>query len=335
MRLDPAVEQRVARWATGHHAHVRRVDALRLGHTRHTLDRSRATGVLVRKNDRVLMIAGAPDTPEGDLYAAVFGGTDEGVASHLSAAALYGWRRHPPVPHLTVPYGRGTRGIAIVHRSNVPAIDRTVVGVIPATTPARTVVDCATVLSGDALDELVDAALVSGKVGRKAIEAAADRASVRPGRKGDPDLRRSLDIWNPGIERDSIPEARLFRLVRSWGHPEPVPLYVVRDHAGLLVCELDVAWPDYLAALEYDAPATHNPRVWSRDERRCGGAERLGWTIVPVDKTDLMPGGHARLRSILDRLLQPRADDPHDAGSRRDPGPARGPDAGGPRRRPA
>lgn len=308
MRLDPEIERRTARWAADHHAHITRADAYAIGHTRDTLLRCSATGTLERRTARVFRFAGAPRTPEGELYAAVADGPRGTVASHISAAALFGWRRHPALPHVTVPYGGNTRLTAAVHRSRLDRVDATVVGVIPATTPARTLVDCAAVVAFGSLCEIVDAAFISGRVRRDAVEQAIERASRRPGRRGIPLLREALDIWRPGIERDSVAEARLFRLLIAWGFPAPVTLHAVRDASGQVLCELDAAWPNQLVALEYDSLAHHGPRRWARDERRVSAARALGWTVIPVDKTDLQPGGHQRLRAAIAAAL---------AGSRR------------------
>lgn len=303
MRLDPVIEQQVARWAASHHGYLHRRELLAMGHTPDTLKARWRSGQLERVTTRVSRVPGAPRTPVGELYAAVLDGPPGTRASSLSACALYSWRAHPALPHVTVPYGGNTRLVAAVHRSAIDPVDATVVGVVPATTPARTLVDVAAVLAADELAELVDLAITSGTVRRSAVEACIDRLTVRPGRKGIPNLRDALAIWQPGIERDSVAEARLFRLLVAWGFPPPLPLYVIRDENGLAVCEVDAAWPDRRVGLEYDSEAHHGPRRWAADERRAAGARALGWTIIPVDKTDVRPGGHDRLRSLLRDLL--------------------------------
>jgi len=81
----------------------------------------------------------------------------------------------------------------------------------------------------------------------------------------------------------------------------------IRPSSGV-VCEIDAAWPDDRVGLDYDSPEFHGPRRWGRDEDRHAAAEALGWDFVSVDKTDLMPGSHARFRGELTALLGTTAD---------------------------
>ena len=309
MRLDPDIERRAAHFAATHHGYLPLAAALELGHTPETLERRVRSGVLERPWPGLYRVAGSPRTWQGDTYAAVAAAPTGSVASHMSSAALLGYWLPPPLPHVTVPRGANARGrLARVHQSAVPERDRTMIGVIAATHPARTVVDCAALLPFEALCELIDAARVAGRIRHGSVEAAMARASTRPGRKGFPALPEALAVWNPAIEHDSVAEARLFRLVVRWGFPAPVTLYVVRDSSGRPVCEIDAAWPDDRVGLDYDSPEFHNPRRWGRDEARHAAAEALGWDFVSVDKTDLMPGGQTRFRSELTELLGGKGD---------------------------
>jgi len=162
---------------------------------------------------------------------------------------------------------------AKVHRSDLQDVDRTTIGVIPVTTPARAVIDAASVLDLARLCELVDAGLTAGKPTRQALELAVARVARRPGRKGIPRLRTALEVWAPGIVHDSVAEARLFRLLEAWRFPLPIALHVIRDAGGHAVCETDAAWPASRVALDYDSARYHGPRRWKRDEQRHAAAE--------------------------------------------------------------
>jgi hypothetical protein len=64
------------------------------------------------------------------------------IASHLTAAALFGAWRPPVLPHVLGPRGRsGRAGLELVHTGTVGAADRCFVDRIPCTTPARTLLD--------------------------------------------------------------------------------------------------------------------------------------------------------------------------------------------------
>jgi hypothetical protein len=303
MRIDPIVDQRTARIAERHYGFVTRTQATEAGHTESSL-RTRVRNGLLERRGRLYRVPGAPRSWQGDVYAAVSNGSTTTVASAMTAAALFGIWVPPLVPHITVPRA-GNRRVpgAVVHRSDLDPKDWTLVGVIRTTTPARTLVDCAGLLQSDQVCELVDAAFVAGLATAASVEQAIARASAAPGRKGIPLLRQALAIWSPGIERDSVAEARLFRLLISWGFPPPEALYVIRTPDGDPVCEVDAAWPQRKVALEYDSSQHHHERRWATDERRAGAAKALGWEVVPVEKTDLRPGGHRRLRDQLTALL--------------------------------
>jgi hypothetical protein len=286
----PDIERRAAAFAARHYGYLLRTVALELGHTDETLEARVANGTFDHPSAPLFRYAGAPRSWQGDAYAAVASGPPGTVAGYMTAAALFGVCPPPPVPHVIVPYGANTRILnAKVHRSDLQAVDRTTIGVIPVTTPARALIDAASVLDLARLCELVDAGLTAGKPTRQALELAVARLTRRPGRKGIPMLRTALEVWAPGIGHDSVAEVRMFRLLKAWRFPLPIPLYVIRDAAGRAVCETDAAWPDSRVALDYDSVRYHGPRRWPRDEQRHAGAEALGWTFVSVDKTDLMP----------------------------------------------
>ncbi|MBA2279937.1 MAG: hypothetical protein H0W25_01695 [Acidimicrobiia bacterium] len=253
----------------------------------------------------VYVAGGAPDTPHQRVLLACTGGAAGAVASFLTCAALFGLWAFPLLPHVTVRRRSSARSrLAVVHRADLDPKDVTMVGIIPCTTPARMLVDCASVLAADELQEMVDAAFVRGVVTYDGVLTAIARASARPGRKGIPMLLRALDAWAPGITHDSVPEARLFRLLVAWGYPVPQTLYKVFTDDGEFVAEVDGAWPDRKVALEYEGALAHAPSKHAHDESRYDAVRRVAWTVVPVSKADLRPGNHDRLRADIDRALR-------------------------------
>lgn len=98
-----------------------------------------------------------------------------GVASHLSAAAYYGWKvlEQPGTPQVVVPRDRKVRsgrGMRVRYRDLAPEEVRR-----PGVTePLRTVLDCARDLYWDAALAVADSALRSGEVdATRLVEAAA------------------------------------------------------------------------------------------------------------------------------------------------------------------
>jgi hypothetical protein len=249
----------------------------------------------------VYVSAGSVPTAERALMVACLAGGKDAVASHLSAAALLGFARHPKVPHVTVPAGRSGRfGGAILYRSSVPGQDRTAVGRIPCTRPARTLVDCAAVVSADGLEDLVDSAFCRYK-GLTVNGVFSSLARVRPDgwRKGSVALRRALEAWSRGARAGSPMEMRLFRRLEEWGFPLPERQMVIVDERGRFVARADVGWSRIRLVLEYESDQYHPPRRWTADDARAKRVRDVGYRIEQVYKEDLWPWS-TRLRDILE-----------------------------------
>jgi hypothetical protein len=85
---------------------------------------------------------------------------------------------------------------------------------------------------------------------------------------------------------ESPPESWLRLLVADAGFPLPEPQFEVRDLEGRLVYRLDMAWPEFRVALEYDGYEAHEGRAEADAERDRRLAGR-GWTVVRARAQDL------------------------------------------------
>ncbi len=299
--------QQVALLASRQHAVITRSQALEAGLSRHDIAGRRARGEWLSPIKGIYVVSGAPETWRQQLTIALLA-APAAVASYFSAAALFGLVEPPSVPHITVPRGASGRlgDIAEVHWAHLEAADICGVGGVPCTRPARTVVDCARVLGYGALCNLVDKALVRGRVpSAAAIRSAARRASRSPGRGGLPALERALDVWTPGPRPGSEAEMRLIRRLVDWGFPIPERQIRIFDGDGLLVARVDCGWRAFRVGFEYEGAEFHGPRRWEADDRREDRIEALGWRIEPVDKFDLRPSS-TRLRDLLSPLFAAR-----------------------------
>ena len=269
--------------------------------------RNSESGRWLRGARGVYAVAGAPATPEQRAIVACLQGPDGTVASHLTAAALFGLVPAPETPHVTVP-GRASgrfRG-AVVHHTRRP-LERSEIcraRSVPCTTPARTLVDCAEVLGYDALRDLIDTALGRGLTKPLAVLRAAERASRAPGRKGVGEVHEMLEVWMSGSPRRSPGEMRLLRQIERWGLPVPECQHVIRDHEGRFVARVDLAAVARKVVLDYDGEEHHGPRQREADERRQVRIEALGWHVERVRKRDLRPPA-TKLRRRLEALLGP------------------------------
>lgn len=243
---------------------------------------------------------GAEPTWKQALWVALLAGPKATMASHLSAAALRGLLPPPDVPHVTVPRAASGRfGGAVVHHATVAPADRCRFNRVPATSVARTIVDCAVLLDQETLDKLVDAAIGRSLTSYRKIKAAWDRAG--PVRAADR-LTAALAPYTGGAEPRSEKEAHVLRVLHSWGLPPPVTQYVIRDKDGRFLAKVDFAWPDWRFGLEYKGDEFHPPRAWARDDCRLARIEAVAWRIEEADRFDLRPSS-TRLRTLLTGVL--------------------------------
>ncbi|SIQ97394.1 hypothetical protein [Micromonospora avicenniae] len=216
----------------------------------------------------------------------------------LSAAALYGVGTVPPdqpidalVPAGSAagtsggrPSGRpeSTRasprrgpmaGLRVHHGEIVPAdvVDRA--GIL-VTSPARTCWDVARWL--DVVEAVV---VIDGLLARRLTDVAALReyALARAGRRGWRSLLRGADLADAGAESPQESRARV-RLVLA-GLPRPQTQYVVAE-AGRFIARLDLAWPEFKVAVEYDGLWHDDPEQFHRDRRRLNRLLGGDWIVL-------------------------------------------------------
>lgn len=276
------------------HGAITHAQALKLGLTREQIQGRRRSGRWRSTEARqVYVLAGVKETWQQTVMVAVLAGPPGTVASHLSAAALLDVGDPPEIPHVTAsPKANGRYRGAVVHRSPLDPFDVCVVSAIACTRPERMLVDCAAVVSHQALCELVDQTLFRfADAGR--VRAAMARASRAPGRKGLGSLDAALAVWTSGPKPGSPAEMRLVRHLHRLGFPLPQRQWKVRDASGRVVAKIDLAWPDWLVGLEYDGEEFHGPRRWTADAEREERLAALGWQIERVTKYELKPGSTA------------------------------------------
>lgn len=212
------------------------------------------------------------------------------VISHLSAAALLGiLDRGRRLVEVTIPRSdrRSCPGV-VVHRSlALPRADVTTVHAIPVTTPARTLIDLASVETAEALEEALDAALRMRLVSMARLRWRLDEIGGS-GRNGAGALRSLLDARAPtSVAAQSPLETRVAQALREAGLPDPVKQYEIRD-AGRLIAVVDFAYPDLRVAIEADSYRWHTGRQrFDHDLARRNALTALGWRVIHVTSTDL------------------------------------------------
>ncbi|MGH2831058.1 MAG: DUF559 domain-containing protein [Actinomycetota bacterium] len=284
-----SADRLLSRVAAARYGVFTREEALREGATRNVIQRRLRDGRWERIQHGVYRLAGVPQSWRQSLAAACLAAGEGAVSSHRAAGQLWDSAEVPRgFIEISIPRTRGVRPAgATVHRvSDLSPHDVVVKDAIPVTTPARTLIDLAGVLSRDEMEEALDDALRRGLVSlgwlRWRIESLR-----RPGRPGIAEITALCEARSGHAALESVLETRLLRLIVRARLPHPVPQYVVRDR-GRFVARVDFAYPEQQLAIEADGYKWHSHRRrWERDVTRGNALLRLGWRVVRVTARDV------------------------------------------------
>jgi hypothetical protein len=273
---------------TGRHARL-------VGLTERQIHHRIETGQWIRLFNYAFQVAGAPLTWKGQLLAACWAGGFRAVASHRSAAALYGLAGgRQEIAEITCPRWRRARHPQVeVHETKtLGAADITVVDSIPISTPERTLFDLGAVCRPLVVLMAFDKARKNGIVTYESTEATLLRLA-RSGRPGVRALRSALSVRDPKqAPSESEMETLMLEVLRRHGLPPPVPQYEVRDQHGRFVARVDAAYPEARLAIEYQSYQEHvGPEPLVRDSRRRSRLKAVHWDVVDVTAPELQDGG--------------------------------------------
>jgi very-short-patch-repair endonuclease len=248
-------------------------------------------------------MAGTPASWRQALLAACLSAGEGAVASHRGAAGLLqlaGVKQG--AVELTVPRGRRVRrpGVTVHETVELFSVDVMFVDAIPTTTPTRTLIDLAAVMSKNVVEEALDDALRRGltsisRLGWRVAELG------RNGRAGIGPIRALLDSRTdkPAVPQ-SVLETRLLRLIKGTRLPAPVCQHEVRD-GGRLVAVVDFAYPEIRLAIEADGYHWHSGRAqWQHDLSRRNALTSRGWRVIHVTSSDVEQRPNEVVRTIAD-----------------------------------
>ena len=185
--------------------------------------------------------------PLGAETAALLHAGNNTVVSHESAAAL--WRLNPTPSFVAITMiNRRVRGQPGLRVHRVPALDIRDIRLcngLPVTSPARTLIDCAT---HPHIDRLLNEARVLKLVKDPEIHAAMDRC---PGRKGVKALRALLATEKDTGFTRSKAEQILKRIITEAELERPI------FNAHVMGVEVDALWASVRVVIEVDGYAAH------------------------------------------------------------------------------
>jgi hypothetical protein len=274
-----AVDQALAQHMRLHHGLIRRNEALRLGASEGMIVRRLEHEIWSSVYPGVYRSAAAPRTDHQRLLAAVWGAGEGALASHRSAAWLWGLAdKRLGALEVVVPNPRVVNlGGVTAHRS-IDAATMTPVerGSIPVTDPFRTLIDLGAVAHWREVENAVDRAIASRLVTVAGVRAALTRIA-RPGVRGAGVLRRLLEARGVQSPRyaPSVLESRMARLLKALALPPPIVELVTGSRGQY---RLDFAFPAVMFVVEVNGYCAHSALASpDADLTRANQLQREGW----------------------------------------------------------
>jgi len=238
--------------------------------------------------------------------AAVIAGGPRALLSHRSAGTL--WRLTPPsssqVDITCASDRRRAKGIQ-VHRSRVPGDERAEVDGIPVTSPFRTMLDLAGVLTPRQLERAWNELQVRSLTDVVPMAVLLER---HPGKRGLANLRAVIGSKKPGgITRNDFEEA-FVALLDAHGLPRP------RLNASLWVrghfFEPDALWEAQRLIVELDGGEVHRTdHAFQSDRQRDRILLAEGWRTTRVTWHQLRDEP-AEVAADLRQVLEPNQPTP-------------------------
>jgi very-short-patch-repair endonuclease len=209
--------------------------------------------------------------PLGAETAALLYAGDDAVISHESAAALWGLASSPSFVAITLidRHIRSQPGVVVHRVKGLDLRDVRIHNGFPVTSPARTLIDCA---STPAIDGLLNEARVLKLVTNDAIRATMDRC---PGRKGIGQLRRLLESEQETGFTRSEAERILKRLIRQAELELPV------FNTRVMGVEVDALWAPPKVVIEVDGYHAHGHYgAFQRDRVKANRLVGAGYVVL-------------------------------------------------------
>ena len=160
-------------------------------------------------------------------------------------------------------------------------------GLLPVTTPTRTLLDLGLVLSLPALERAYESALRKGLTDESTLLQRFE-SWARSGRNGVTKWREVLAVRQEAARpTESYLETLLLQAARKGELPNPVRQHAVaRD--GMHVRRFDFAYPAHKVAIEADSAVWHLGRqAWRKDLAIQNEAASLGWLTLRFTYWDI------------------------------------------------
>jgi very-short-patch-repair endonuclease len=290
-------DRAIARLADRQHGLVTRSQALRCGLTGSGINRRLNSESFVPLHPGVYRLAGTQRTLDQSILAARLAAGGDTVASHSAAAYLLHLPVADQIVEITVAHGRHVQlGGVVVHQSRRrERVDTLLVGAIPVTSVARTIIDLASVLTPAALEDVVDHALANRLI---PIGYLAKRlGALGFGRDGAAKLSAVLRARPTGRRpRQSDVERTLLTALTEAGIRRPERQAPIALPGGTWAF-VDLCYPAEKLIIEVDSYTHHSSLPdWEADHLRNQELVELMWRVLPITASEIKrdPGAAAQ-----------------------------------------
>lgn len=276
LRVTGTRDNRIAAIARLQRGRVSRRQLRAAGLSYDVISRAVQRGTLFSLPGGVFAVGHAGAVELGKETAALLALPEGAALSHHSAASLWEMRLPTDGPvHVVAPSGsyRCIAGCRVHRARNLTAQDVRVRKGLPVTSPARTLLDEASFLTGRQLELAFDRALVA-KLMRP--EDVAELLTRTTGHRGAGALAALLDR-QPGMTTLTRSEAEelFLDLIRRAHLPEP------RMNVRVAGYEVDFLWPDQNLVVEVDGYRYHSTRrAFEHDRRKEADLRAAGFVVL-------------------------------------------------------
>ncbi|WP_460724561.1 endonuclease domain-containing protein [Nocardia heshunensis] len=237
-----------------------------------------------RLHPDVYLRKGAVFDAQTRMRAAAYWGGDDAVLVGFSALVMHGaeWFTHEPAEVARRGITRAPVGI-IARQYDLWPEEVDWIDGVQVTSAVRTGYDLARLLGvGRAVAAVDSLCRVTGLDTAAIIALGADH----PGARGSRRLREVLDFVDPGAESPQETATRL--LLVAAGFPRPATQIPVLRRDGSFVARLDMGWPEWKVAVEYDG-AQHwtDSGQYARDIDRHAELAAMGWAVIRASAAHL------------------------------------------------
>lgn len=274
-----AIDQVVTALAARQNGRVARWQLLEAGILRDAIGWRIRSGFLIPIHPGVYAVGHRDGGNLGVWSSAVLLGGPDAVLSHRAASGL---RALLPAPttysDVTSPHRRARRSGLRWHRAAVPPDERELIDNIPVTSLHRTLIDLASIVTDDQLDQAIEVAGNRAATDLVPMEVMLER---HRGRRGIARLRRVIDGRIEGGYRVGELERRFWNFLRREGIQLPETNVQVDVPGDFVVA--DCVWRAQRLIVELDSRTHHlDPVAFEADRARDAALIAAGWRVLRV-----------------------------------------------------